>query len=287
MTTFPTNKGHVSYSEVRNWKECPFRHKLLYIEKIQTFDESPYLDYGTIVHEACEHFLKTKELILEETEVALRAAWEKKGFDSPEFISKMTARADSQGWRYRHNYIDDWVSWANNCITDLPKFMDKEFPGWETVAAEYPLMEQVYRDDSLLYKGYIDAIIKARDKKGNLKCYIIDWKTANARGWNSDKKRAFLTQAQIALYKNYWSRKLNVDPKDVHCGFVLLKRGGKPGRTCEFIKVSVGPKMQEKADKLVSNMISTVRRGFFPKNRGDACKFCDFKDTPHCPSDAF
>ena len=101
----------------------------------------------------------------------------------------MTDRAKGQGWKYRHNRIDDWVDWANNCIQDLPVFMDKEFPGWETVAAEYPLMESVYRDDSLLYKGYIDAIIKVRDPKGNLRCYIIDWKTANARGWNSDKRR--------------------------------------------------------------------------------------------------
>ena len=91
MTDFPTNKGHVSYSEVRNWKECPFRHKLLYIDKIDTFEDSPYLDYGTIVHNACEHFLKTRELIIDETVRDLRAAWEEKGFDSHEFIQKQTA----------------------------------------------------------------------------------------------------------------------------------------------------------------------------------------------------
>ena len=115
---FPTQKPHVSYSEVRCWKECPFRHKLSYIEKIDLGEASPYLDYGTIVHEACEHFLKTRELILDETEVALRAAWKEKGFDSKEFISGMTERSSSQGWKYRHNKIDDWVSWARNCITE-------------------------------------------------------------------------------------------------------------------------------------------------------------------------
>jgi len=282
MTDFPTNKGHVSYSEVRNWKECPFRHKLLYIDKIDTFEDSPYLDYGTIVHNACEHFLKTRELIIDETVRDLRAAWEEKGFDSPEFIQKQTARADSQGWKYRHNKIDDWCDWATNCLNDLPEFMEKEFPGWETVAAEYPLMEQVYRDDTMKFKGFIDAIIKVKDKRGNLKCFVIDWKTAGARGWNRDKQSSFLTLAQIALYKNYWSRKLNVDPKDIHCGFVLLKRGAKPGKTCQFLKMSVGPKTSAKADKLVSNMISTVRRQFFPKNR-EACKFCDFKNTTYCP----
>ena len=55
-------KEHVSYSEVRQWKECPWRHKLIYIDKLQSFEESPHLHYGTIIHDACEHYLKTKEL---------------------------------------------------------------------------------------------------------------------------------------------------------------------------------------------------------------------------------
>ena len=55
-------KEHVSYSEIRQWKECPWRHKLLYIDKLSTFEESPHLHYGTIIHDGCEHFLKTKEL---------------------------------------------------------------------------------------------------------------------------------------------------------------------------------------------------------------------------------
>lgn len=59
-------KEHVSYSEVKVWKECSWRHKLLYIDKIQTFEESPHLYYGSIVHDGVEHFLKTKELKLDE-----------------------------------------------------------------------------------------------------------------------------------------------------------------------------------------------------------------------------
>ena len=57
MSEFPTGKPHVSYSEVRCWKECPWRHKLLHIEKIDVFKPSPYLDFGTQVHEGCESYL--------------------------------------------------------------------------------------------------------------------------------------------------------------------------------------------------------------------------------------
>ena len=40
---FPTNKPHISYSEIRAWAECPFRHHLMYVEKINTYKENPIL----------------------------------------------------------------------------------------------------------------------------------------------------------------------------------------------------------------------------------------------------
>ena len=34
--------------------------------------------------------------------------------------------------------------------------------------------------------------------------------------------------AQLILYTNtFWSRKHNIDLKDIRCGFVTLRRGGK------------------------------------------------------------
>ncbi|MBK23617.1 MAG: hypothetical protein CME70_06380 [Halobacteriovorax sp.] len=282
MTNFPTNKPHISYSEVRTWKECSWRHKLQQIDKIDTFEVSPFLDYGTIVHEACEHFLKTRELDLEKMAASIRQAWEKRGYDSDEYINKQKLIAEAKGNKpWPHNYVDSWVEWATNAISDLPAFMDKAFPGWEYVAAEQELYEAIPNDD-LKFKGFIDGIIKTPTPRGGWRGWIIDWKTAPKWGWHANKKRDVLVTSQLALYKNYWVRKYNVNPKDIHCGFVLLKRDAPPGQTCELVKVSVGPKAAAKADKLVANMISSVRRGLFFKNR-DSCKYCEFLDTKHCP----
>ena len=52
-----SKREHVSFSEVKCWRECPWRHKLLHIDKIGTFEPSPFLDFGTTVHEGCETFL--------------------------------------------------------------------------------------------------------------------------------------------------------------------------------------------------------------------------------------
>ena len=87
--------------------------------------------------------------------------------------------------------------------------------------------------------------------------------------------------AQLILYKYFWSRKHSVELKDIRCGFILLKRGGKSGRVCELVTVSVGPKALEKATKIMNNMIYSVRKGTFLKNR-DSCRYCQFKDTEYC-----
>jgi hypothetical protein len=89
-------------------------------------------------------------------------------------------------------------------------------------------------------------------------------------------------QAQLILYKHFWGTKNNIKLRDISCGFVLLKRGGKPGNMCSLVKVSAGPASIEKANKLVRSMVKGVTRGMILKNK-NSCQFCDYKDTEHCP----
>ena len=148
---------------------------------------------------------------------------------------------------------------------------------------------KIYKNNSSARNSY-DIILNSalnkttitKDKKGKDVYWVIDWKTAGDKGWFANKKRDILTWAQIALYKSFWMRKNGFDTKQVKCGFVLLKRGAKPGSTCELVKVSVGPKAEENALSIVRSMVKSVRRGIYLKNR-NSCLFCEFKGTPHCP----
>lgn len=278
---FPTNKPHVSYSEIRNWKECPFRHKLIYIDKIVKDEPSPYLSYGTALHNAIEDFLNTKEMKVSIAVDEIKSEWEKHGFDSEEWIKSQADYRASQGWKpKRHEYLPEWIDWAKNSLEDLPAFLDSEFDEWSVVSAEEELYEFVEGYD-IFFKGFIDALLKVKIKNKEY-YYVLDWKTAGDKGWFASKKRDILTWAQIALYKSFWMRKNDLDTKEVKCGFVLLKRGGTPGNTCELVKVSVGPKAEENALSIMRSMVKTVRRGIFLKNR-DSCRFCEFKGTSNCP----
>ena len=273
MSGFPTNKPHVSYSEVRNWKECPYRHKLAYVDCIDLFEPSPYLDFGTQVHEGCESYLNTKTIPKEILLENIRKAWGENNFDDPEWVKKQP------GW-YKYHPVEEWCEWASNMWDDVPGFLDETFPGWEPVSAEEELYEEIEGKD-IKFKGFIDAIIKVPRKNGTFKYWILDWKTAKSYGWDRRKKQDFLTQAQIILYKHFWATKNSIPLRDVGCGFILLKRGGKPGNMCDLLQVSSGPTLTARALKMLNSMVSSVYRQINLKNR-DSCRFCVYKDTPHC-----
>ena len=264
----------MSYSEVKTWKECPFRHKLKHIDRVDMDEPSPYLDFGTAVHEGCESFLKTKAIDRETILDTMRNAWENHGFDDPEWVKRQP------GW-YKYYPVEEWCEWALNMWHDIPDFLDREFPGWETVSAEEMLYENI-EGKPVKFKGFIDVIIKVPRKNGTYKYWILDWKTSKSYGWDSYKRRDFLIHAQVILYKHFWATKNNIPMKDVGCGFILLKRGGKPGKMCDLFTISSGPKTIEKSTKMVRNMVGMVSKGMIIKNRG-SCRFCPYKDTVHCP----
>tara|TARA_B100000683_G_scaffold259722_1_gene283797 strand:+ start:713 stop:1588 length:876 start_codon:yes stop_codon:yes gene_type:complete len=278
---FPTGKPHVSYSEVRCWKECPWRHKLLYIDKVGTDEPSPYLSYGSALHDGIENFLKTGSMDIEAVLNNIKSEWIKHGFDSSDWIKSQADYRKSQGWKPKaHDYLSSWLDWAKLSLEELPIFLKEEFGEYEVISAEEQLYEYFPGND-IFFKGFIDALLKV-NIRGKEYYYVIDWKTAGDKGWYASKRRDILTWAQIALYKSFWKNKNGFDTKQVKCGFVLLKRGGKPGKVCELVKVSVGPKAEENAMSIFRSMVKNVRRGLFLKNR-NSCLFCEFKNTPHCP----
>ena len=48
---------HISFSELRNWKQCPFYHKLTYIDKIDGFVGNEFTAFGRAIHDSCEKLI--------------------------------------------------------------------------------------------------------------------------------------------------------------------------------------------------------------------------------------
>lgn len=272
---WPTGKPHISYSELSTWMECAYRHKLLYIDDLGTFGDSPHTSFGKAVHDANENYVLTRSMVKEKAFGQIREAWVK---NEELFTKGPFPDWSSDGF----GEAEDWVKIADRILDDVPAFLDKEFPGWEPFAAEDLLYEPI-DGHPLRFKGYIDAILKVPDKKGKKFIYwLIDWKTCGW-GWGKDKQRDFRIQLQLILYKHFFAKKHGIDPKDIRCAFVLLKRDAKPGKSLGIVPVSVGPTTDAKGLKVINNHVSAVKRGLFLKNRS-SCRFCEFDGTPHCPS---
>lgn len=264
FTNLPTGKPHVSFSELRDWQDCSFRHKLKHVQKLALSQPAPIMDFGTACHSACENFLKSRVMDPEVAVSALLEMW----------------KANTAYPAYTEQSLPPFISQARELLPELPAFLETNFPKWEYVDAEHQLYEPIDSKPHA-FKGFIDAIIKVKDKKGEDLFWIIDHKTTSW-GWPAAKKCDPKLQQQLIFYKNFWCAKTGTDPKRVRCAFLLLKRTAKAGERCELVTVSVGPVTTGRSLKLLNNMLSSVNRGVAIKNK-DSCKYCEFKGTEHCP----
>ena len=260
----PTGKPHISFSEVKLWKECSYRHHLIHIKKLDLFKPSPVLEFGTATHAAVENYLLTRNMDVSIATTFMEKAWKKH-----EGLSEFTEKT-----------LEKSILECKAILEEVPAFFEREFPNWEVVDAEHQLYEGI-NGHPHAFKGFIDGVIKSKGKRGETLYWILDHKTT-ARGWFKDKRSDDMVKAKLALYKNYWCQKNpNVPFKDVRCAFVLLKKSAKPGEHCELFTVSLGEAPIQRSLKVVNNMLTSVKRGISVKNR-DACTWCEFKGTEHC-----
>jgi hypothetical protein len=284
----PTNKNHVSYSEVSDWMDCSFKHKLKHIDKIALDNPSINTAVGQIIHGAMETYLKTRILpspveILETFEKDINDLYSQLS-TAPHLQKKLL----DQKQEFKDNIVD--------MIYQVPAWLDITFPGWVLVSAEHDLFEPIESQTNLRFKGFIDAVIKTpkkqkktkkfEEQKSEWNFWVIDFKTCSW-GWQISQKRDFQKQLQLILYKYFLSKLMYLDTKDVKCAFVLIKRLPKklrsPGDRLELVPVSVGPKSYEKATKQLQTMLNQVKKKIFIKNRASCEKFCPYLHTKWCP----
>tara|TARA_B100001564_G_scaffold270653_1_gene232268 strand:+ start:6437 stop:7228 length:792 start_codon:yes stop_codon:yes gene_type:complete len=253
----------ISFSALKNWKECPYRHKLIYVDEVPYFSGNEFTAFGTAIHEVCEKIIP----------------------DTPEFAIKIFKTAfdrELEVLKTQNKKINDQlVEEMNNqaipiCNQVLPA-VKKHFGNFKVVSVEEQILEPIDEFDSYgtSFKGYIDMIIKTQDDK----YHIIDWKTCSW-GWSRDKKSDPMTSYQLTYYKNYFAKKHNINPKHIETYFVLLKRTSKKDNV-EVVKITSGTKKTLNSLKVLQNAVINIERGNYIKNRL-SCKYCKFHKTEYC-----
>jgi RecB family exonuclease len=257
-------RKHISFSELKIWNECAYKHKLVYIDEIKKFLGNEYTAFGTAIHDVCEKTLT-----------------EKTEFDQVEcfnisFLNELKILQE-KSVVLKKGLIEDMRVQGAKLVKYVLPAVNACFKDYEVVSAE----EQLYiplPETNQNFKGFIDLVLKTKDGM----YHVIDWKTCSW-GWDSRKKSDKMLTYQLTLYKNFFARKHNIDPEKITTYFALLKRTAN--KNCvEIFDVPSGAKKIENALKLLNKALYNIEKERFVKNRLSCTSGygCEFYNTKYC-----
>ena len=181
--------AHISYSELKDWKFCPFYHKLTRIDGIDGFTGNEYTAFGSAIHSVCE-----KKLLHEE-------------ISEDYFIEEFKKNISELDESIDNKTIHQMMKQGNNIIPEIDDALNEYFDDFEVMAVEMPLYEEIEGEEHK-FKGYIDAVVATPDGK----VHIFDWKTCSW-GWDRKKRADPMVTYQLTLYKHFFCQKMDIDPK--------------------------------------------------------------------------
>lgn len=278
-------RPHISYSEWGLFKNvCQWRWKLDYLENRKAKNYGVHLDFGTSIHAAIEVHKTRKDPVSLERAVEI----------FKETFSKLwEENYPKYEGRDKEANKDEFLSAGENILLRFHEC--KELAEAEVVYNEHELFIPIDRTDGvqISFKGFIDMVIKTKDKRGNTILYVCDFKSCSW-GWPVEKKQDRFLQFQLFLYKHFLCKKFDLDPTQVRTAFVLLKKKPRKGDSpVEFFPVSAGPvSVQRALDELNKDLTEIhvrIQDGKFVKNRSECTnKFgqsCAYKDSELCPKE--
>jgi len=256
---------HISYSALKEWNDCAWKHKLNYIDGLKRFKGNEFTAFGTAIHTVCEHLVAhdiTNGAQLFDKEFAKNLIGIKD--EDPEII-------------FRKDLVESMRRQGAILIDHILPALRGTFSDFEVFSIEEDLY--VPLEEALNFKGYIDLVIKT----SNGKYHIIDWKTCSW-GWDNRKKNDKMTTYQLTLYKHFWCEKHHISPTNVVTHFALLKRTAKYNQA-EIFKVTSGARKTQNALKLLNKAVYNIHKGNFIKNKLSCFGrygTCEYYKTQHC-----
>lgn len=261
--------SHISFSELKEWTVCPWKHKLNYIDKIKQFKGNEYTAFGSALHTVCEHLVQN-----DIQDYDPHASFQK------EFLQNLKKLKEAvPDIEFNSKLVSDMRSQGDHLIQFILPSLVKTFGNFELVEVEEKLYESI-PDQDQDFKGFIDLVIYTPEDK---KYHIIDWKTCSW-GWDNRKKTEKMITYQLTLYKHFWCKKHNKDYGEVLTHFALLKRTAKKNNV-EIFKVTNGAKKIDNALKLLTKALYNINKSISIKNRL-SCHgrygVCEYYKTEFC-----
>jgi len=212
--------ARVSFSQYSMWSSCPQQYKLSYIDGLSQSTSNIHSVFGSAMHETLQEYLSRC--------LRISKSQADKGMDTKAFLKE----------KMREIYLKESNEGKEPICTkeELVEFLEdgnlildyfqksKNFNNFfslkydELVAIEQPINTKIREHINFL--GFIDLVVRS---KFDNKYRIIDFKTSTS-GWNKYQKKDPTKNAQILLYKKFYSEMLGVSMDMIDVEFIILKR---------------------------------------------------------------
>jgi ATP-dependent exoDNAse (exonuclease V) beta subunit len=259
---------------------CPYLYKLLYIDKSVDREKNVFSAFGSAIHKAADEIVKHR--FTENPAEKTIDDWFSV-FDA-EFKYQMVAVEEYSPGFVQENLgnITKFRHQAKNILPNILPALDEYFENdWRLVSTEYKFQMPIdYFEDFTTDREFVGIVdLTLESPVGSGKLHILDWKTCSW-GWKQEKKSDKMTNYQLAVYKYFMSRVMEVDLKDIEVHFGLLKRTAKKN-VVEIFRTTAGPKRIDNVFNLVKNTIINIDKQNFPRNKLSCGNYrgCKWKGT--------
>lgn len=293
--TVPSGAKTISYSQFALYTECPWKWKLMYIDKHKLSEPSIHLTFGTAMHEVIQDYLTTA---FEQTAKDADRMDLAGNLYTKMFTLYKEEIAKNGGKHYSNRTeLDEFYREGVEILEFVRKKRTEYFPtkNYKLLGVEIPLLSKI-EDYNVYLMGFIDLVVL--DERDNL-ITVYDIKTST-RGWSDKEKKDEIKKSQIIIYKEYFSKQYDIPIDNIEVVFFILKR--KLWENTDFAQKRVQlfkpPSGKVTRKKVVNKLIEFVEKSFTKEGQyredadhwpiaGDAdknCKWCPFKERHDlCP----
>jgi hypothetical protein len=208
----------VSFSQYSTYSTCPRMYKHQYIDKLGESSANIHTIFGTAMHEVIQHYLSVfygvskkqanelnlDKMLLEKLKTEFLTEKEKMSEGTP------CTQLELEEFFGDGRRILEWF------VKHIEKFYTKS--GYELVAIEMPLNYEI--KTGVHFIAFIDIVLR---EIGSGEIIIIDLKTST-NGWNKYQKEDKIKNAQILIYKKFYSDLFGVPMQNIKVEFQIMKR---------------------------------------------------------------
>jgi RecB family exonuclease len=212
--------ARVSFSQYSMWSSCPQQYKLSYIDGLSQSTSNIHSVFGSAMHETLQEYLSRC--------LRISKSQADKGMDTKAFLKEkmreiflkesnegkdpICSKEELVEFLEDGNLILDYFQKSKN----FNNFFSLKYD--ELVAIEQPINTKIREHINFL--GFIDLVVRSTFDG---KYRIIDFKTSTS-GWSKYQKKDPTKNAQILLYKKFYSEMLGVSMDMIDVEFIILKR---------------------------------------------------------------